>query len=234
MDIFKLLTRSSNLQKSRPVVVAHQQIPSAGINPGKNRSEVDDKFSGGSISLDQGKVVVRGAANDDAGSEKSIISSRQSRKRKRDDGLEDGLDRHESQDVFMNPHEKTISMIDDNTRMSETQCRRVLKQHKLKITLLNGDLDPPKSSLARKISKKEKIPLQKPSRKDTFTPLTPVPLTSFKQLRTKYGISKRLAENLDYQGYLKPTEVQMGSLPILLGTDEDRGLSSQGSMKDQR
>ena len=30
------------------------------------------------------------------------------------------------------------------------------------------------------------------------------------------------------QGYKEPTEVQMGSLPILLGSDEDRGLSQRG------
>lgn len=231
-DILKLLTRSSNLQKSAPVV-GQKQIPSAGFNARKNTSKADNAFSEGPVISNQGKKVVRGA-DDDALSERSITSStKHSKKRKRDDdGHEDGEpEKHESQDGSMKSHEKNVSLIDEN-RMSEAECRRVLKQHKLKITLLNGNLDP-KSTLAEG-SKKEKAAPPNTSRKNTLTPLMPVPLTSFKQLRSKYGISKRLAENLNYQGYLKPTEVQMGSLPILLGTDEDRGLSSQRPQKKPR
>lgn len=226
MDIFKLLTRSSNLQKSGPVV-GHQQIPSAGFNPSKLVSGADNAFSEGPFTSNHGNVV-RGA--DDASSERSITSPRQSRKRKRNDGHEDGLDGHEAQGLSIKSSEKNAPEMDDNC-MSETECRRILKHNKLKITLLNSKPDS-RSTLARREMKKEKVSPQDNTRKDTFTPLTPVPLTSFGQLRTKYGISKRLAENLDYQGYLKPTEVQMGSLPILLGTDEDRGLSSQGAKKD--
>lgn len=233
MDIFKLLTRSSNLQKSGPVI-SHQQIPSAGFNPSKNISEADNSFlEAGPGTLNQGKVA-RGA--DDTPSEKSTIaSSRQSRKRKRDD---DGLDRHESPDLAKNSnshsHEKNVPIIDDGRMSEKTESRRILKQHKLKITLLNSQPDPGSKLVRRREKKKEKAPQQDISLKNTFTPLTPVPLTSFKQLRSKYCISKRLAENLDCQGYFKPTEVQMGSLPILLGTDADRGLSSQGLKKDSR
>lgn len=228
MDIFKLLTRSSNLQKSVPIV-GHQQIPSAGTsNPGKVVPEADYTLAKESNAL-----------------------PRNSRKRKRVDGHAHGLDRHdESQDLSsvgskrnheplhlpdMDSHEKNLPVVDDgrvssSSRMSEAECRQVLKQHKLKITLLNTDFFP--GSMLAKRNKKDKVPQQDICRKETFTQLTPVPLTSFGQLRTKYGISKRLAENLDSQGYIKPTEVQMGSLPILLGMDEDRGLSSQGPKKD--
>ena len=222
MDIFKLLTRSSNLQKSGSIV-GHQQIPSAGFNPGKIISEIDNA---GSIISNQGKTIPEA---DKALSENLTKSSRHSRKRKRFDGHGHGHDGHESQSLPMDPQENGVPMTDD-TRMSEMENRRILKQHKLKITLLNSKPIP--GSMLAKGEKKEKTVQQYVCRKDSFTPLTPVPLTSFRQLRTRYGISKRLAENLDFQGYLQPTEVQMGSLPVLLGTDEDRGLSSQAPKKD--
>src|SRR2546430_9330233 len=46
--------------------------------------------------------------------------------------------------------------------------------------------------------------------------LYPRPLMSFTELRTRFGISKTLARNIQDQGFSIPTEVQMGSLPILL------------------
>ena len=47
-------------------------------------------------------------------------------------------------------------------------------------------------------------------------------------------ISRRLAENLEAQGYREPTEVQMGSLPLLLGSDEEQGLSNQMLEKSKK
>lgn len=216
MDIFKLLTRSSNLQKSGPIV-GHRQIPSAGFNQDKIPREADYALPEGPITFNQGKFIPEA---DHLLSESSTTSPRHNRKRKRVDDHTHGL---ESQELPMDSFERNESMI-NNCRMSETECRRILKQNKVKITLLNS------KTIRRE--KKGKISQQDMRQKDNFTPLTPFPLTSFSQLRTKYGVSKRLAENLDYQGYLRPTEVQMGSLPILLGTDEDRGLSSQGPKKD--
>jgi ATP-dependent RNA helicase DDX52/ROK1 len=45
----------------------------------------------------------------------------------------------------------------------------------------------------------------------------PQPLVSFKELRSRYKISSRLAENVAGQGFTVPTEVQLGSLPLMLG-----------------
>ncbi|KAK0337796.1 RNA-dependent ATPase rok1 [Friedmanniomyces endolithicus] len=93
--------------------------------------------------------------------------------------------------------------------MSDDEARAALKQHKLKVTLLN-----PTSSQAkqRRIGKKS----GSGSEKSEKPALYPHPLVSFRDLRTRFGISSRLAGNLDEQGYIVPTEVQMGALPILL------------------
>ncbi|KAK1817517.1 RNA-dependent ATPase rok1 [Friedmanniomyces endolithicus] len=72
--------------------------------------------------------------------------------------------------------------------MSDEEARAALKQHKLKVTLLN-----PASSQAKQRR-----------------------VVSFQDMRARFGISSRLAGNLDEQGYSVPTEVQMGALPILL------------------
>lgn len=229
MDILKLLTRSSNLQKSGPTVnhTYHQQIPSAGTS------------SQGKFVFETDFVLPKG----------EILYPRKDKKRKRAEGHEHGLDRHESQDFSSagversqpHPHLSSTESHEQNAgkandgrvgstpAMTEAECRRVLKQHKLKITLLNTEIIP-KATLLKK-NGKDQVSQRDTCRKDTFTQLTPIPLISFRQLRAKYGTSKRLAENLDYQGYLKPTEVQMGSLPILLGTDEDRGLPLRGPSK---
>lgn len=226
MDILKLLTRSSNLQKSVNHTY-HQQIPSAGTS-------------------NQGKFVFE---TDFVLSEGEKLYPRKNKKRKRAEGHVHGLDEHGSQDFSsagvernqvpaqlstIESHEQGASKANDDRvsltpTMSEVECRRVLKQHKLKITVLNTEIIPEVTLLNE--NGKEKRSQRDICRKDTFKQLTPIPLISFRQLRVKYGISKRLAENLDYQGYLKPTEVQLGSLPILLGTDEDRGLSLRGPIE---
>ena len=226
MDIFKLLTRSSNLQKSGPIANQNyqQQIPSAGISNQVNSVPAADQTL----------------------SEGTTLSSRHSRKRKREEENVHQLDRHASQqltqagtEISQTPsHLPHVDSREQNAReesdgrpsssppVSEEECRRILKQHKLKITLLSTE-----TLSGSHRAKSDKTVQEEVRQKNAFIQLTPVPLTSFAQLRIKYGISKRLAENLKYQGYIKPTEVQIGSLPILLGTDEDRGLSSKRPRK---
>jgi ATP-dependent RNA helicase DDX52/ROK1 len=97
---------------------------------------------------------------------------------------------------------------------TEEECRRILKSHKLKVTVI--EMRETQGSKTRH---------NKTSKKVAFKQIFPQPLASFKELRARYAISKRLAENLETQGYIIPTEVQLGSLPLLLGSDADRGLS---------
>ncbi|KAH8597648.1 P-loop containing nucleoside triphosphate hydrolase protein [Bisporella sp. PMI_857] len=94
--------------------------------------------------------------------------------------------------------------------LSEGECKQILRSHRLKVTLL-----PSGKLLEKKIKKSKKQKKNKPEpvkAKEIY----PQPLIGFHELRAIYGISKRLGENLATQGYKLPTEVQMGSLPLLL------------------
>ncbi|TVY87194.1 ATP-dependent RNA helicase [Lachnellula willkommii] len=97
--------------------------------------------------------------------------------------------------------------------MDEAECRQILRSHRLKVTLL-----PTSKSNDKKVkkSKKSKSSKKAQSVKEEHKQLYPQPLTTFGELKTTYGISRRMAENLADQGYKIPTEVQMGSLPLLL------------------
>ena len=230
MDMFKLLTRSSNMQKSAPASTkfSSPRIPSNGI-PGHPRQ---DSGNGDAFSVDE-KAKCRGTKRKRSGVEK-----------KHDDGIPEQLDffigdarpSASSEKRAMDKRKENVTrrldvqgaqstnpVIPD---LGEEERRRILKKHKLKITIL-GDASVLQDSHHDKPTRTLSATVEKKARSQ----ISPRPLTSFTQLRSKYGISRRLAENLDAQGYTKPTEVQIGSLPLLLGTDEDRGLRSR---RDQR
>ncbi|KHN96765.1 DNA/RNA helicase, DEAD/DEAH box type [Metarhizium album ARSEF 1941] len=96
-------------------------------------------------------------------------------------------------------------------KLTEDECRRLLRAHRLKITLLSKHEEPKK---VKKSRKRQSTVVQK--KKDDKRMLFPQPLESFGHLRTTYGIPRQVAENLVQQSYRLPTEVQMGSLPLLL------------------
>ncbi|KAG9249276.1 P-loop containing nucleoside triphosphate hydrolase protein [Calycina marina] len=104
------------------------------------------------------------------------------------------------------------------TLLEDEECRQILRSHRLKATLLTSSKLPEK-----KIKKSNKSKKDKPKKSKLGNvrnkELHPQPLTAFNTLRTTYGISKRLGENLAAQGYKLPTEVQMGSLPLLLQSE---------------
>ncbi|PGH26488.1 hypothetical protein AJ80_01802 [Polytolypa hystricis UAMH7299] len=120
------------------------------------------------------------------------------------------------------------------TTLSEEECKAILNSHKIKISDLRTPIiasvaeeeEEPSTKESEKKKKKKKkkqklepeleAPLTRKQRKMAQR-LYPEPLTEFSQLRTKYQISRRLAENIAKQGYSVPTEVQLGSLPLLLG-----------------
>lgn len=230
MDMFKLLARSTNLKKSTTARenASYQQIPSAG-----NHRQSDVNAC-------------------DAVSAKGMQScSSHGTKRKRHGNLKDGeirvpqeLDyfKVETERVTLpsNSIGKDIHALGSPAReydrhgedvvsqmpsLKAEDCRRLLKQHKLKITLFDIDIDS--EGRPAKRGKNELRLHSQAWKKNTNTQLLPQPLTSFEELSSKYGISKRLAASLNSQGYSKPTEVQMGSLPVLLGSDDDRGLSQR-------
>jgi len=104
--------------------------------------------------------------------------------------------------------------------LSEEDCKRILRTHKIKITVLEDYQRQKDEALAAKKSRKKKRETEQQSeaaaRKKAKPQLYPQPLTSFAQLRSRYGISRRLAESIETQGYTVPTEVQLASLPLLL------------------
>lgn len=95
--------------------------------------------------------------------------------------------------------------------LSEDECRQLLRSHRLKITLLSKPEDQSKVKKSKK-KKKAAVEVKKDSKKQLF----PQPLDSFGELRNAYGLSDKVADNLVFQGYRVPTEVQMGSLPLLV------------------
>ncbi|KAF2128081.1 P-loop containing nucleoside triphosphate hydrolase protein [Dothidotthia symphoricarpi CBS 119687] len=114
----------------------------------------------------------------------------------------------------------TENGVDDieETPYDADESKRILRSHKLKITVLEDFAPVPEpSKKEKKKRKKEKVEKEKEKKKDSKKQLYPQPLTSFTQLRPRYAISRRLAENIQEQGYKLPTEVQLGVLPLLLG-----------------
>ncbi|KAI1007625.1 ATP-dependent RNA helicase [Podosphaera aphanis] len=122
------------------------------------------------------------------------------------------------------PEKKTKYPIPEaHQLLSEDECRKILRSHRIKVTLLNFEKKQ-RDHKTKKNSKKSSETIAKEEPQQIF----PQPLTAFSQLQYTYGISNRLAENLGKQGYRVPTEVQMASLPLLLrpeialGGDEDK------------
>ncbi|PNY24530.1 ATP-dependent RNA helicase ROK1 [Tolypocladium capitatum] len=113
-------------------------------------------------------------------------------------------------------------------KLSEDECRQLLRSHRLKITLLSK---PDEQNKVRKSKKKttttKKATLE--ANKDEKAPLFPQPLDSFGDLRSTYGISRRVFENLVREGYREPTEVQLGSLPLLLRPEVALGGEVEGA-----
>ncbi|KAJ6442945.1 ATP-dependent RNA helicase ROK1 [Purpureocillium lavendulum] len=110
-------------------------------------------------------------------------------------------------------------------KLSEEECRQLLRSHRLKITLMSKVEEQKKVTK----SKKKKKAVVEPTKEDKRQ-LFPQPLETFGQLRTNYGISRRVAENLIAQGYRVPTEVQLGSLPLLL--HPERALEDKNDLED--
>lgn len=228
MDMFKLLKRSSNMQKSAAASKdsSSRHIPSSGFSGyPEQESENGGASSGNQKAESRGTKRKRsgmGEKHDDTihgqldffrGSARpSVLPEKQAM----DNG--NGF-------VISKGARSTKSVITD---LNEEEGWRILRKHKLKVTIL-GDTSGLQDSRHHRPSRTGLATVVK----NFNSQISPQPLTSFLQLRNKYGISRRLAENLIAQGYTEPSEVQMGSLPLLLGTDTDRGLSSRRDKKSE-
>lgn len=227
MDVFKLLNRSS--KKAPAAYSAQQNLPSSGAvaNPqlfghdepaqtpqtantsrkrkrGQNAveaSETSGKPPVSDSSLPAGLDFFAGATKND--------EERKSKKGRR-------LEKKQQRDAEAQENGKAAI---EEEPYDADECKRILRSHKLKIAVLEDfaaqEEEPAKEKKKSKKRKKEKE-AAKVKKKDVKKQLFPRPLTSFAQLRTRYGISRRLAENIQEQGYKLPTEVQLGSLPLML------------------
>ncbi|KAJ5625171.1 hypothetical protein N7510_001480 [Penicillium lagena] len=232
MDAFRLLTRSTKLKPAATSAStsASARLPSTGkaANPQLFRTAETDKLE-------------------------------LNKKRKREIAAEEEGDRDDTADLdFFQSSKRPAATTtaatptapereaeqddesDDEDVMDDVQRRAILNSHKIKVTDLR-DLEeiqmqpaPPKESKKKKKKqKKEETPALSKKEQKRARRLYPQPLLSFKELRSQYKISRRLAENVTEQGFTVPTEVQLGSLPLLLGeSSATTGLSDDSSEPD--
>ena len=232
MDAFKLLIRSTNIQKAGPVSRKGPAVPtpSAGA-PARAQYllDNDDVFHMRETSERKGtkrkrcgqtRTEVDGVPGEldffGDGARLSVLSEH-TKKAKGE------VSKSEQARI-----QKSEGFEEEVPELDEVECRQILKRHKVKITIL-GQTHQVQQDHNNDSTRTG--PEKRGSKKDTHTQIWPQPLTSFQQLRSRYGISRRLAANLDAQGYAEPTEVQLGSLPLLLGSDDDRGWRRKGARK---
>lgn len=254
MDAFKLLTRSTKLKAggAAPKATGASATPSTGKadNPQLFRSSEAErvleeaKRAGGKKrkrglrKVDADDVDVDDA--DDGGAELDFFNTGGRKpasaataagalvKNEEDGGDDDDGDESGSED----------------NDMDEVQRRTVLNAHKIKVTDLRDmdeiqasaptevqDEEPKKKKKKNKAKKEEALPAAAPTKKEQKKArrLFPQPLVSFRELRSKYKIPRGLSENIAEQGFTVPTEVQLGTLPLLLG---ERGVARKS--KDER
>lgn len=224
MDAFKLLTRSTKL---KPATSQASTLPSKGKaeNPQLFRSSAAEKLEDGkggkkrkrAHGVDENDT---GTIDEDALNLDFFSQNKGSTTRASDAATRNGNDAAAVQDELSDSEE-------DNS-MDEVQRRTILNAHKIKVDDMRDfeEISPasvqseePEKKKKKKRKQEEKQQAQSLSKKEQKKArrLYPQPLLSFKELRTKYKISRRLAENVAEQGFTVPTEVQLGSLPLLLG-----------------
>jgi ATP-dependent RNA helicase DDX52/ROK1 len=210
MDIFKLLSRSTKLSNKHksPSARSTENVPSSGQTPnpqlfGRERKNEEPATTTKSLVLGKRK---RGEAHtlavEELGPNLDFFAASQSvQKTKRDSNAQDSV-KHivvKPGAAWTKPHKEELD---------EEECKAILRAHKVKITVLaetDEMMESNKEGEATDYSKHKRM-------------LYPKPLMCFTQLPTRYPMtSKRLAENIAQQGYTIPTEIQLASLPLLMG-----------------
>ena len=224
MSILGLLTRGTKFQKvKKSGRTPTQPIPSAGP------IHVPEKYQ--ELEADEHDTLQRGKKRKRGGSTADVVnnvpaqldffaskSKTQNPPFLRDEGKKDGSVR------FENGQDEAQDVTLEEPELDEQSCWQILRKHKLNIISFGEEHGITETQKGKPKRKKDQGNMSKTFKEPTR--LTPRPLISFSELRSRYRISKRLAENIQFQGYTQPTEVQLGSLPILLGSDRDRGLDA--------
>ncbi|KAJ5162014.1 hypothetical protein N7492_007406 [Penicillium capsulatum] len=220
MDAFRLLTRSTKLKSAAaPASEPAARLPSTGkaANPQLFRTAEGAKLEAET----HGKKRKRATAVEDTQDEYAAdLDFFSSSKRSAPVSTETDTTTKPAPDQAVDRDDES----GEEDTMDEVQRRTILNSHKIKVTDLR-DLDeiqpaPAKESKKKKKQKKEKTPVLSKKEQKRARRIFPQPLVSFKELRSRYKISRRLAENVVEQGFTVPTEVQLGSLPLLLGDPE--------------
>ncbi|KAF5861969.1 RNA-dependent ATPase rok1 [Aspergillus alliaceus] len=219
MDAFRLLTRSTKFKTGSTHSSATSRLPSTGKaeNPQLFRNEklLEEQKHGqkrkrGAVAEESAKLELNlDFFSSNMGSSKKMVKTEE-------------------------PPEKVEggSGSEDEDQMDEAQRRTILNSHKIKVTDMRDleeiqpvqaqDEEEPKKKKKKRKHKEEPIQTLSKKEQKKARRLFPRPLVSFKELRKLYKISSRLAENIAEQGFTVPTEVQLGTLPLLLG---DRTIS---------
>ena len=219
MDIFKILARSTNLHKSRSDTdhTLRHSVPSAGFVSDADKIPREEDHITTPLPHQKLHGTKRKRISDDEAQQHDVQSEQlhapEINRSVNENGKLLAVDRELPSNVLH--HDNT-----DAHKKSTADFRQILKHNKLKIRVLE---DGRRAKRAKVVDQAGGEHPSK-SKKDMRPQLYPEPLTSFKHLRPRFRISKRLSENLDAQGYRYPTEVQVGSLPILLGSEDDPGL----------
>ncbi|KAK4100745.1 P-loop containing nucleoside triphosphate hydrolase protein [Parathielavia hyrcaniae] len=116
------------------------------------------------------------------------------------------------------PKKRKIRLLD------EDECRQILRSHRLKFAILSGlpkaeDKNKEEERASKNSKKRKEVEnskTDKAKKDDHKKQIFPQPLNSFGELQHTYDVSPQLAANILAQGFRVPTEVQMGSLPLLL------------------
>ncbi|KAF7628549.1 hypothetical protein AFLA_003904 [Aspergillus flavus NRRL3357] len=199
MDAFKLLTRSTKFKTGPSSSSA--SLPSTG------KAENPQLFR-----------------NSEA--EKLLEEQKNGKKRKRGSAADEPEEREPNLDFFSSnkgsskkvvkaeeapSDEERGSGSEDEDEMDEVQRRTILNSHKIKVTDMREleEIQPVQAQGEEEPKKKKKKRKQKEEPAQTLTKkeqkkarrLFPRPLVSFKELRTQYKISRRLAENIAEQGF---------------------------------
>ncbi|KAL5342460.1 P-loop containing nucleoside triphosphate hydrolase protein [Aspergillus crustosus] len=232
MDAFKLLTRSIKLKPANSQSTTSTRLPSTGKaeNPQLFRASaleengLSKKRKRGSGADEAGlNIITEDELNLDFFSQGKSSASRSS-------------DAATTKGTSTTAGQQEVSDSGGDESMDEVQRRTVLNAHKIKVTDLRDieevnpvhvESEEPKKKKKKRKQKEEQQPqaLTKKEQKKARQ-LYPQPLVSFRELRAKYKISRRLADNIAEQGFTVPTEVQLGSLPLLLG---DKAVSEKTS-----
>ncbi|KAI9810493.1 MAG: RNA-dependent ATPase rok1 [Phylliscum demangeonii] len=235
MDAFKLLTRSTKLARARSASDGGSRVlPSAGQTP---RPQLFGPSNGGDVHESPPSPSRKRKRSTDLHPDLDFFERPTDPRHAKPSTVVDG--RHPQKQPRTLPKEpdeaKDGPPPTERDTLGKAECEQLLREHKIKIIRLASSDRPTPVVEARAADHDGRKPSSSHSSraKKHAEELFPQPLQAFSQLRRDYGISRRVAENLAEQGYEIPTEVQMGSLPLLLrapqsGTDEFRSLEDAG------